>query len=61
MGDAQEGVELGTRDLLARGLVGEDAVHRHLLELAVRILVEGADPDVADALSVQHFLLVVSE
>jgi len=50
--EAQQGIELGPRDILARCFVGEGAVHRNLFELAVRVLVEGADPDIADALSI---------
>jgi len=38
-------------------LVGEHPVHRHALELAFGILIEAADADVADALSVQDVLL----
>jgi len=50
--EAQQGIELGTRDILARCLVGEGAVHGNLLELAIRVLVERADPDIADPLSI---------
>ena len=41
--------------ILARGVVRVDAVQRHLFELPLRILVEGADADVADPLAVHTF------
>jgi hypothetical protein len=44
--------ELRALGVLAGGLVGEDAVERHLVELANPVLVQGADPDVPDALTV---------
>ena len=49
--EAQELLELGALDDLARGLVAEDPVQLHALELALRVLVQAADPDVSDALA----------
>ena len=48
----KERLQLGALGVLARGVVGEDAIHRHLLELPLRVLVERADPDVTDPLTV---------
>ncbi|MNN80253.1 hypothetical protein D3C81_1969680 [compost metagenome] len=45
-------VELGTLGVLAGGLVGEHLVHLGAFQLPIRVLVKGADPDVADPLSV---------
>jgi hypothetical protein len=39
-------------DVLARCLVGEHAIHRYAFQLAIRVLVETADPDVPDSLTV---------
>ena len=39
--------------VFARGLVGEHLAHLRLFQLAFRILVEAADPDVADTMSLQ--------
>jgi len=59
-GEAQEGIQLGTIDIFARRFVGEGAVHRDLFKLAIRVLVEGADPDVADALPFHTITVIAS-
>ena len=46
-----------TLRVLTRSLVGKVPIDRDLLELAFRVLVEAAHPDVADALTVQGVLL----
>jgi hypothetical protein len=48
--EAQELLELGALDVLARGFVGEDPVQLNALELAHGVLVQAADPDISDAL-----------
>jgi hypothetical protein len=48
-----QGLQLRALDVLARGVIGEDPVERHLLELPLRILIERADAHIADALT-QH-------
>jgi hypothetical protein len=50
-------IQLRTVYILAGCPVGEHPIHRHALELAFRVLIEAADADIADALSVQGFLL----
>ena len=50
--EGQQPFEFGAPGVLARGLVGEETVHPDLLELALGVLVEAADADVADALTV---------
>ncbi len=50
--EADEGVELGAGGVLARGVVGEGAIDGDTVELAIGVLVEGGDADVADALPV---------
>ncbi|MOA07606.1 hypothetical protein D3C78_1273130 [compost metagenome] len=49
---AEQRVELGTLGVLAGRLVGEHLAHLGALELAIRVLVEGTDPDIADPLPV---------
>ena len=51
--------QLGALRVLARCHVGEQPVHRNKLKLAFRVLVEAADADVADTLTVQRVLLRV--
>lgn len=58
--ETEERVELRPRDILARRFVGEGAIDGNLFELAVRVLVKTADPDIADALSSYGALLTVS-
>lgn len=45
------------RRVLARRLVGEHFIHLDLFELPFWVLVEAADADVTDALTVQGILL----
>ena len=54
--EVEQCVELRTLRVLARRLVGEEPIDGNLIELAISILVEAADPDVADALTVQMWL-----
>ena len=54
--EAEQILQLRAAHILAGGLVGEHPVHRHALELALRVLIEAADADIADALSVQGVL-----
>jgi len=49
--------QFGTLCVLARSLVGKEPISLDMLELAFRVLVETAYPDVADALTVQGVLL----
>jgi len=49
---AEQCVELGTPGVLAGGLVGKHPAHLGTFELAIRVLIEGTDADVADTLSV---------
>ncbi len=51
--EAQQRFELGTLGVLARGLVGEHLAHLGLFQLAFRVLVEAANPDIADTVSLQ--------
>ncbi len=53
-GKLEERRELGSLGVLARRPVGKDAVERDAVELAVRMLVNAADSDVAEALATQH-------
>jgi hypothetical protein len=46
--EGEERVELGTLDILPRGIVGEDPIDRDPFELPIRVLVEATDPDVTD-------------
>ena len=55
--EGQQRVELVALRIFARRLVGEHLVHLALFELAFRVLVEATDPHVADALTVQGYLL----
>jgi len=50
--EVQQGVELRPGDILSRGFVGEGAIDGDLFELAIRVLVERADADIADALPI---------
>lgn len=45
-------VELGALGVLAEGLVGGKIAHPRTFQLSTRVLIEGADADVADALPV---------
>lgn len=56
--EAQQRFELGALGVLARGLVGEHLAHLCLFQLAFRVLVEAADPDVADAVPLHDVSLV---
>ena len=49
----KQALRVGALGILARGLVGEQFVHLGLFQLAFRVLVEAADPDIADTLSLQ--------
>lgn len=49
---AEQGFEQRTLGVLARSLVGENLAHLGAFQLPVRVLIEGADPDIADPLSV---------
>jgi hypothetical protein len=53
----QQRVELRALRIFARRLVGEYLVHLDLLKLAIRVLIEAADPHVPDALTFQGCLL----
>ena len=55
--EAQQRVELRSLGVLARRLIGEYLVYLGVFQLACRVLVEAADPDVADALTGQGVLL----
>ena len=48
-GERRQRLKLGSPSVLARRLVGEQPVDADVLELPVGILVEGADPNIADA------------
>jgi len=51
--ESQQRFQLRALSVLARCRVGEHASDLDVLQLAFRVLVEAADPDVADALTVQ--------
>src|SRR5471030_3372872 len=53
-GERQQGVELRSLCVLARGLVGEQLVYLDLIELTFWILIETADPDITNALTSQN-------
>lgn len=46
--------QLGTLDVFARRLVREQPVHQNMLKLVFRVLVEAADANVTDALTVMQ-------
>ena len=50
-GEAEQHRELWPLGVLAGGVVGEQAVDVRPVELAIRVLLEAADPDVAEALA----------
>jgi hypothetical protein len=50
-GEAEQRCELGPLRVLARSVIGEEAVDDEAVELAIRVLLEAADPDVAEALA----------
>jgi hypothetical protein len=55
--EGQQRLELGPLCVLARGLVGEDPIDRDLLLLlTLGVLLEAADSDVTDALSLHGAL-----
>jgi len=56
--EAQQRFELGALGVLARCLVGEHLAHLGLFQLAFRVLVKAADPDVADAVPLHDVSLV---
>ena len=49
--EGEQPFQFRTLRVLARSLVGKDLVDQDLLQLAFRVLVEAAHPDVADALT----------
>ncbi|AAS76312.1 hypothetical protein SCH_028 (plasmid) [Salmonella enterica subsp. enterica serovar Choleraesuis str. SC-B67] len=51
--EGQQPFQLGTLGVLARSLVGEHPRHLNTLQLPFRVLVEAADADIADALTLQ--------
>ncbi len=51
--EGEQPFQLGALGVLAACLVGEHLVHLDVFELPFRVLVEAADADVADALTVQ--------
>jgi hypothetical protein len=51
--EGQQRIELGPLGVFARCLVGEHPADFDLLQLPFRVLVEAADPDIADALTLQ--------
>ena len=55
--EAEQVIELRPSHIFAVGLVGEHPVHHNVLKLAFRVLIETADADIADALSVKGLLL----
>ncbi|EQD79670.1 hypothetical protein B1A_01608 [mine drainage metagenome] len=56
-GETHQCFQLRAFDILARSLVGERTVNLDAFQLPFRVLVEGADPDVPNALSVHGLLL----
>ena len=58
--EAQQRVELRTGGVLPRCMIGEGAIHGDIFELSIRVLVQGTDPDIAEALSKQGALLIRS-
>jgi hypothetical protein len=55
--EAKQAIQLRPAYVLAGRLIGEHPIHCYALELAFRVLIEAADADIADALSVQGDLL----
>lgn len=51
--ETEHGLQLGTLGVLARGFVGEQLADLDLFKLAFRVLVEAANPDIADTVSLQ--------
>lgn len=51
--ERQHGIELWPLGVFPRRLVDELLVHLYIIELALRVLVETADPDITDALPEQ--------
>lgn len=51
--EGQQRIQFRPLGVLARRFIGEYLVHPNLFELAFRVLVEAADPDIADTLTVQ--------
>ena len=56
-GEGEQPFQFRTLRVLTRSLVGKEPIDLDMLELAFRVLVEAAHPDVADALTVQGVLL----
>ena len=56
-GEGEQPFQFRTLRVLTRSLVGKEPIDLDLLELAFRVLVEAAHPDVADELTVQGVLL----
>ena len=50
-GERQEAVELRTLGVLPGSVIGKDVVEGDLLQLPLRVLVDGADAAIADALA----------
>jgi hypothetical protein len=55
--EGQQRIQFRPLGVLARRFVGEYLVHLNLFKLAFRVLVEAADPDIADSLTIQECLL----
>lgn len=55
--EGEQPFQFGPPCVLARRLVGEHFIHLDLFELPFWVLVEAADADVTDALTVQGILL----
>ncbi len=51
--EGEQSFQLGTLGVLAGCLVGEHPRYLNSIQLPFRVLVKGADPDVADALTLQ--------
>nr|AWM64124.1 Hypothetical protein [Klebsiella pneumoniae] len=51
--EAQQPFKLGALGVLARSLIGEYLTDFDLLQLPIRVLVEAADADIANALTLQ--------
>ena len=55
--EGEQPFQFRTLPVLARSFVGKEPIDRDMLELAFRVLVEAAHPDVADAVTLQGVLL----
>jgi hypothetical protein len=52
-GEGQQPFKLGTLRILAGSLIGKYLANVDFLQLPIRVLVEAADADIADALTLQ--------